>query len=56
MMSASTNLLESCKGVCGDDYLEKPFELKELLNKVDYFIQKPNTVKRNEKINNHAGS
>ena len=28
MMSANPKLLASCKGVCGEDYLEKPFDLK----------------------------
>ena len=40
LMSANAKLLESCKGVCGDEYLEKPFYLKELFDKVQRYLKK----------------
>jgi len=40
MMSSNPKLLESCKGIYGEDYLEKPFEITDLLNKVNHYINR----------------
>ncbi|UAY53082.1 response regulator [Ferruginibacter albus] len=39
MMSVSPKLLGSCKGICGEDYLEKPFDIKELFDKINLYIK-----------------
>ncbi|MET3113854.1 DNA-binding response OmpR family regulator [Pedobacter sp. CG_S7] len=40
MISASTELERSAKEAGADDFLEKPFDMEELLQKIDYFLSK----------------
>ncbi len=40
MISASTELENSAKDAGADDFLEKPFDMEELLNKISYFLDK----------------
>lgn len=40
MISASTELERSAKDAGADDFLEKPFDMDELLSKVDYHLNK----------------
>jgi len=40
MISASTELERSAKEAGADDFLEKPFDMEELLNKIGSFLKK----------------
>ena len=40
MISASTELERSAKEAGADDFLEKPFDMDELLQKIDYYLNK----------------
>lgn len=40
MISASTELEKSAKEAGADDFLEKPFDMDELLDKIDFFLSK----------------
>ena len=40
MISASTELENSAKEAGADDFLEKPFDMEELLNKISFFLDK----------------
>lgn len=42
MISASTELEKSAKEAGADDFLEKPFDMDELLQKIDYYLTKLN--------------
>jgi len=42
MISASTELERSAKEAGADDFLEKPFDMDELLQKIDYYLTKVN--------------
>jgi len=42
MISASTELEKSAKEAGADDFLEKPFDMDELLQKIDYYLTKVN--------------
>ena len=42
MISASTELERSAKEAGADDFLEKPFDMEELLNKIEYFLSHKN--------------
>jgi len=40
MISAGTELERSAKEAGADDFLEKPFDMEELLQKIDFFLSK----------------
>jgi DNA-binding response OmpR family regulator len=40
MISAGTELERSAKEAGADDFLEKPFDMEELLQKIDFFLNK----------------
>jgi DNA-binding response OmpR family regulator len=40
MISASTELEKSAKDAGADDFLEKPFDMDELLSKIDFHLNK----------------
>lgn len=40
MISASTELEKSAKEAGADDFLEKPFDMDELLEKIEFFLSK----------------
>jgi len=40
MISAGTELERSAKEAGADDFLEKPFDMEELLQKIDYLLNK----------------
>ncbi|MEJ5961737.1 response regulator [Pedobacter immunditicola] len=40
MISAGTGLERSAKEAGADDFLEKPFDMEELLQKIDFFLSK----------------
>ena len=40
MISASTELERSAKEAGADDFLEKPFDMDELLGKIEFFLSK----------------
>jgi DNA-binding response OmpR family regulator len=40
MISASTELERSAKEAGADDFLEKPFDMEELLSKIDFHLSK----------------
>ena len=40
MISASTELERSAKEAGADDFLEKPFDMDELLQKIEYYLNK----------------
>lgn len=40
MISASTELERSAKEAGADDFLEKPFDMEELLEKIEHFLNK----------------
>lgn len=42
MISASTELEKSAKEAGADDFLEKPFDMDELLDKIDYHLNARN--------------
>ena len=42
MISASTELERSAKDAGADDFLEKPFDMEELLNKIGHFLGQTN--------------
>jgi len=42
MISASTELERSAKDAGADDFLEKPFDMEELLNKIAHFLGQTN--------------
>lgn len=44
MISASTELERSAKEAGADDFLEKPFDMEELLHKIEYFLNKNNNT------------
>ena len=39
MISASTDLEKSAKDAGADDFLEKPFDMKDLLQKIDLHLK-----------------
>ena len=42
MISASTELERSAKEAGADDFLEKPFDMEDLLNKIEHFLSHKN--------------
>lgn len=39
LFSASLNLLKTYKSFSADDYIEKPFDVPEFVNKVSYYLK-----------------
>jgi len=40
MFSAHPNAKESCVAAGADDFISKPFEMNDMLGKIDYFVSR----------------